>query len=74
MGKHCCVYGCNGNSDNGLSMHSFPKNPKIRRLWISLLTVHVQSGLRGCMTTFVAGILHQMITPTLVLLQNVLPS
>ena len=37
MGKHCSVYGCNGNSDNGLSMHSFPKNPKIRRLWIKFV-------------------------------------
>ena len=44
MGKNCVVYGCNvtsankkGISTQGISTHSFPKDPNVRRKWVNFV-------------------------------------
>ena len=39
MVKRCVVYGCGNSCKTGNTVHEFPKNPTIRRQWISFVRV-----------------------------------
>lgn len=36
-GKRCVVMHCNNTNNNGVSLHQFPKNEKIRQKWIEFV-------------------------------------
>lgn len=42
MGKGCVVYNCRGNSRDHLTVHSFPKDNNLHRLWVQFVNVKRQ--------------------------------
>ena len=36
-GKRCVVMFCNNTNDNGVSLHQFPKDEKVRQKWIEFV-------------------------------------
>lgn len=40
MVKRCVVQGCGKIAKDGVSLHMFPANPRVKKLWVKFIKTH----------------------------------